>query len=79
MLTMKGNNLKVKELTPVELQRAAYKAIAHELGTAGLIRFIQEHSLGEGDYTRDRHKWLPKRSVSQLAADIKGRRKKIVK
>jgi len=68
---MKGNNVKVKELTAIELNRAAYRIIACELGVGGLIRFIQEHSLGAGNYTRDRHQWLPRKSVKELAADIK--------
>jgi len=54
-----------------ELRRAAYRAIARELGPSGLIRFIQDRSNGSGDYTRDRHTWLPKKSVEELASDIR--------
>lgn len=72
---MKGACASVKNMTAVELQRAAYQAIARELGAAGLIRFIQDHSLGAGDYTKDRHQWLAKKSVKDLSLDIKAWRK----
>ena len=34
---MKGDTTSAQEMTAVELQRAAYQAIARELGAAGLI------------------------------------------
>lgn len=72
---MKRNITDVKKMTSIELKRAAYGAIFRELGAAGLIRFIQEHSLGTGDYTKERRKWLPRKSARELAADIKAWRK----
>ncbi len=72
---MKGDTTSAQEMTAVELQRAAYQAIARELGAAGLIRFIQEHSFGAGNYTEDRRQWLKQKSVRDISQDIEAWRK----
>ncbi|MGD0093852.1 MAG: hypothetical protein ABSE73_28420 [Planctomycetota bacterium] len=59
-----------KEPALIEIQRRGLDALARELGPDGLIRFFQIYGLGEGDYTRDRHKWLSNTSVEGIAAKI---------
>jgi hypothetical protein len=39
----------------VKLKKQGYKALVESLGVAGMIRFLQQFDVGEGDYTRDRH------------------------
>ncbi|MCG3198939.1 MAG: hypothetical protein GHCLOJNM_03446 [bacterium] len=58
------------KMTPAEIRRAAYGAIARELGPSGLFRFIQDFSLGHGDYTMDRHAFLPKGDVEEIVGRI---------
>jgi hypothetical protein len=47
------------QMTPNELRQAGLDALVRELGPVGMIRFIQQFELGKGDYTKDRHTWLP--------------------
>jgi hypothetical protein len=44
------------------------------LGPSGAIRFIQQYESGHGDYTRNRKKLLPKRSVREIGREIVKRR-----
>jgi len=47
-----------RELTPAELRKAAMGAIVREVGADGLVRFLQDESLGSGDYVVERKKLL---------------------
>lgn len=63
------------QVTLEQVRAKGLKALANELGTVGMIRFIQLFDTGRGDYSRDRHKRLAKKSVRQMAEAIKRRRK----
>ena len=65
-------------LTPYEIRTLGFEALLRELGPAtGAIRFIQQYESGHGDYTRDRKKTLPKKTVREIGAEIiKGRQSK---
>ena len=63
-------------LTLSEIRTIGFEALLRELGPAGTIRFIQQYETGRGDYTRDRRKWLAKRSVRELGNQIVKERKK---
>jgi hypothetical protein len=62
------------KMTPAEIREAAYEAIVRELGPSGLFRFIQDFSLGSGNYVKDRRDFLPKGNVRDLARKIRDRR-----
>ena len=62
------------KMTPAEIREAAYEAIVRELGPSGLFRFIQDFSLGSGNYLKDRRDFLPKGNVRDLARKIRDRR-----
>jgi len=63
-------------LTLSEIRTIGFEALLRELGPAGTIRFIQQYETGRGDYTRDRRKWLPKKSVRETGKQIVKERKK---
>ena len=46
----------VKDLE--NIRAAGLKALKEKLGVVGMIKFMQLYSNGEGDYTRDREKYL---------------------
>jgi len=63
-------------LTLYEIRTIGFEALLRELGPAGAIRFIQQYEAGHGDYTRNRKKLLPKKSVREIGKQImKGRSK----
>ena len=57
-------------LTPNEIRVIGFEALLRELGPVDAIRFIQQYETGQGDYTRDRITWLPKKSVKEIGEQI---------
>jgi hypothetical protein len=63
-------------LTLSEIRTIGFEALLRELGPAGTIRFLQQYETGRGDYTRDRQKWLPKKTVREIGRQIVKERRK---
>lgn len=63
-------------LTLSEIRTIGFEALLRELGPAGTIRVLQQYETGRGDYTRDRRKWLPKKSVREIGKQIIKERRK---
>jgi hypothetical protein len=64
--------------TPVPLRERACDAILRELGPVGFARFVQQTEACNGDYTRDRGKWLNGISIDQIV-DMARRRRATVR
>jgi len=62
--------MKTETLSLYEIRTIGFEALIRELGPAGAIRFIQQYETGQGDYTRDRKKILPKKSVREIGGEI---------
>lgn len=72
----RGFEMNSTYLTLSEIRAIGFEALLRELGPAGAIRFIQQYETGRGNYTRDRRKWLPKKSVREIGKQIIKERKK---
>jgi len=57
-------------LTLYEIRTVGFEVLLRELGPAGAIRFLQQYESGRGDYTRNRKKLLPKKSVRDIGRQI---------
>ena len=66
--------MKTETLSFYEIRTVGFEALLRELGPAGAIRFIQQYETGQGDYTRDRKKLLPKKSVREIGREIMKKR-----
>ncbi len=66
-------------LSLYEIRTIGFEALLRELGPAGAIRFIQQYETGRGDYTRDRKKLLPKKSVREIGREIMKQRQAKIK
>ena len=44
---------------PVELRRRGFEALVQALGWVNAVRFLREYEVGQDDYTRERHVFLP--------------------
>lgn len=42
-----------------EIRREGIEALSKVLGPVDMARFRSSFEIGSGDYTRDRHTWLP--------------------
>ena len=67
--------MKTETLSLYEIRAIGFEALLRELGPAGAIRFIQQYEAGSGDYTRDRRKILPKKSIREIGGEIMKQRK----
>jgi hypothetical protein len=66
----RGVEMTAKNFTLYEIRTIGFDALVRELGPAGAIRFIQQYESGHGDYTRNRKKLLPKKSVRTIGQQI---------
>jgi hypothetical protein len=54
-------------MTPQQIRVAGMAALSRELGVVGMIRFMQQFEMGQGDYSKDRHQWLDPFNVADIA------------
>ena len=66
----RGIEMTTETLTLYEIRTVGFEALLRELGPAGAIRFLQQYESGQGDYTRNREKLLPKKSVREIGKQI---------
>jgi len=59
--------MNIQTMTPQQIRAAGLAALSRELGLVGMIRFMQQFEIGQGDYSVDRHKWLDKYTVDDIA------------
>jgi len=65
------------EARPVsEISRRATHILFKEMGIVDTIRFLNQFSMGQGDYTKEREKWLGDISMDDAISQIKAQRKK---
>ena len=63
--------MNVQTMTPQQIRVAGLAALSRELGLVGMIRFMQQFEMGQGDYSKDRHAWLDKYTVNDIAKMIR--------
>jgi len=63
--------INVQRMTPQQIREAGMEALSRELGVVGMIRFMQQFEMGRGDYSQDRHEWLDRYSVDDIAAMLR--------
>jgi len=56
--------------TIAQIQSEGYDALISALGPDDAIRFIRIFDPGHGDYTKERKKYLKKKSVRQIGKEI---------
>jgi hypothetical protein len=61
-------------LTLPEIRKIGIEALIERLGPGDTLRFLEQFDPGHGDYTRDRHAWLDKLTVEEIAKSIQDRR-----
>ena len=59
--------MNVQTMTPQQIRAAGMAALSRELGVVGMIRFMQQFEMGQGDYSKDRHEWLDQYNVDDIA------------
>jgi len=57
-----------------DIRRKGLAALRRTLGTAGMIRFLQQFDGGSGDYATERHLWVDRMSMRDLKKRSAARR-----
>ena len=58
-------------MTLEQVRQIGITALTQQLGTTGMIRFLQQSETGWGDYTEDRKNWLGDPELKDLFNAIK--------
>jgi hypothetical protein len=58
------------------IREIGLEALTKALGPVGMVRFLQQFESGEGDYTKNREKWLRGIGVESILKEIKRKRLK---
>ena len=65
------------ETRPIsEISRQATHILFKEMGVVDTIRFLNQFSLGRGDYTKERENWLGGITLDNAIAQIKAEKNK---
>jgi hypothetical protein len=56
--------------TIAQIQNEGYEALVNALGPEDAIRFMRSFDPGSGDYTKERKKYLKKKTVKQIGEEI---------
>ena len=67
--------MKASTMTLEQVRLTGLRALSRDLGPVGLVRFLQQFEMGDGDYTAERHRWLDERTVQDLVQEIERQRK----
>jgi len=67
--------MNIQTMTPQQIRVAGLEVLARELGLVGMIRFMQQFEMGQGNYSVDRHKWLDKYMVEDIARMVQEKNK----
>ncbi len=59
------------DLTSQEIRKLGWQALKSQLGIARSLRFLQEYSKGEGDYTKERREIFKNQGVNDIVEDMK--------
>jgi hypothetical protein len=71
-----GDNMMIIDATNLyQIRQAGIEILNRELGPVAMIRFLQQYQKGYGDYSKERHDWIDKVSISDIVEQIKSRRK----
>ena len=54
-----------------EISRQATHILFREMGVVDTIRFLNQFSIGRGDYTKEREQWLDDMSLGDVISQIK--------
>jgi len=58
-----------------EIRKEGIQALTKTLGPVDMARFIQSYDTGRGDYTKERHQWLPE-NIDDVKCRLLKREKK---
>lgn len=68
-------NIETRPISEISYQ--ATRILFEKMGVVDTLRFLNQFSVGQGDYTKDREKWLGDISLDDAISQINAERKKV--
>jgi hypothetical protein len=68
--------INVEPMNLTQIRQLGLEILSRELGPVGMVRFLQQFEMGQGDYSIERHQWLDKFTVDEIANQIQKKRTK---
>jgi hypothetical protein len=59
-----------RKMTAEEIKTEGLEALVERLGPLGAIEFLQIFHKGSGNYTEERHQWLPNDDAEKILREI---------
>ncbi len=66
----------VEPMNLTQVRQLGLEILSRELGPVGMVRFLQQFEMGQGNYTEERHRWLDELTVDEIANQIQKKRTK---
>lgn len=60
----------MEEMTAEQIRNHGLEALKRELGIVGMVRFLQQFTNGEGNYSVERHQQLDQLTPEEIMAQI---------
>jgi len=58
-------------MTAEQIRHHGLEALKRELGVVGMVRFMQQFTNGQGDYSVERHQWLDQLTQEEIMDQIR--------
>ncbi len=71
--------MKIEPTNLYLIRQIGVEILNREMGPTAMIRFLQQYESGYGDYSKERHQWLDKVTIEDIAERIRSKRKKAKK
>lgn len=68
--------INVEPMNLTQVRQLGLEILSRELGPVGMVRFLQQFEMGQGNYTEERHQWLDELTVDEIANQIQKKRTK---
>lgn len=62
--------MKSEVMTLAQVREQGLLALRTHLGIVGMVRFLQQAEVGQGNYTEERYQWLGEPNLEELAKKI---------
>lgn len=64
-----------RKMTTEEIRNQGLEALVERLGPVGAIEFLHLYAKGSGNYTKERHQWLPNENTEKVVNELIERQK----
>ncbi len=68
--------INVEPMNLTQIRQLGLEILSRELGPIGMVRFLQQFEMGQGNYTEERHQWLDELTADEIANQIQKKRTK---